>query len=327
MSLSNSQHEALMREYNRTQLYHENLRRTHEAEIYEKIPRIKEIDDEVKSSGHFYAKRNIRGEGFSKDEFLKYLEGLRAEKLSLLKRNGYPENYMELTYTCEKCHDTGYIDGRKCSCYLQAATNLLYNQSGLAGILEKENFDTLTFEYYSRDEKDAFRGRTVFDNMTHVVDACKKYVAEFPDKKGSLFFTGQAGCGKTFLSHCIAKALMDQRISVVYVTAKQLFDLFAEETFNRDKDANASLTQYIFESDLLIIDDLGTEVSNSFTNSSFFSCVNERLVKGKGTIISTNLSLANIRDKYSDRIYSRILGNYTCFSFYGPDIRIAKRYS
>ncbi len=328
MSLSNSQYDTIIREYNRRQLYHINLQNAHIDEIYEKIPRIKEIDDEVKDAGRTQAKKRIRGEKFSKDEFLKYMAALRDEKTALLKANGYPEDYMELTYTCEKCHDTGYINGtEKCSCYLQAATNLLYNQSGLADVLEKENFDTLSFEYYSRDPKDAVRGRTVYENMTMIVESCKKYVAEFPKKKENLFFTGQAGCGKTFLSHCIAKALMDERFSVVYVTAKQLFELFADETFNRDDDGGADLTQYIFESDLLIIDDLGTEVANSFTNSSFFSCVNEREARGKGTIISTNLSLANIRDKYSDRIYSRILGGYKCFNFYGQDIRIAKRYS
>lgn len=327
MSLTNSQHDTLMREYNRRQFYHANLQSAHIDEIYEKIPRIREIDDEIKNAGSKQAKCAIRGESFSRDEFKRYLAKLHDEKISLLKEAGYPEDYMEMTYTCEKCKDTGYINGQKCSCYLQAATDLLYHQSGLMGVLEKENFDTLSYEYYSRDEKLALRGRTVYENMAYVIDECKRYVEDFPKERGSLFFTGQAGCGKTFLSHCIAKALMDECYSVVYVTAKQLFELFADETFNRDSDAGTSTTQYISESDLLIIDDLGTEVSNSFTNSSFFSCVNDRLNLGKGTIISTNLSLEKIRDKYSDRIHSRILGSYKCFSFYGQDIRILKKYS
>lgn len=327
MPLKNAQYDTLMREYNRRQLMHENLRIAHAKEVYDAIPRIREIDAEVSSLSAAQAKRAIRGEALSMTEYKKQLAALKEEKMALLKQGGFPEDYLELTYTCPKCRDTGYIDNQKCSCYLQAATDLLYNQSGLAGILQKENFETLSYTYYSKDEQYAKHGRTVYENMSMIIEACKKYVADFPSAKGNLLFTGSAGCGKTFLSNCIAKAIMDQYYSVVYLTATQLFDLFGKEQFNRDDEQDVDISQYVFDCDLLILDDLGTELSNSFTNSKFFSCINERLSRGNGTIISTNLSLAGIRDTYSDRIYSRILGSYQCFSFYGQDIRILKRYS
>lgn len=327
MPLKNSQYDALMREYNRRQLMHENLRLSRIKEVYKRIPRILEIDNEISSSSASYAKRAIRGENFSMDDYKAHLDQLAAEKQKLLKDAGFAADYLEMTYTCPKCMDTGYVDGKKCTCYLQAATNLLYNQSGLADVLEKENFDTLSYDYYSRDEKFARHGRTVHENMTMVIDACRRYAADFPQKKGNLLFTGSSGCGKTFLSHCIAKAVMDQYYSVAYLTATRLFDLFREEQFRQDDAPEADLNQYVYDCDLLILDDLGSEISNSFTNSKLFTCLNERLSRKKGTIISTNLSLAGIRDTYSDRIYSRIIGNYECFPFYGQDIRLLKRYN
>lgn len=327
MPLKNAQYDTLMREYNRRQLMHEHLRIAHTQEVYSAIPRIREIDMEVSSTSAAQAKRAIRGETFSMAEYKKHLSALKEEKLTLLKKGGFPADYLEMTYTCPKCRDTGYIDGQKCSCYLQAATELLYNQSGLGGILQKENFDTLSYTYYSKEERYAKHGRTVYENMSMIIDACHRYVADFSSVKGNLLFTGSAGCGKTFLSNCIAKAIMDQYYSVVYLTAAQLFDLFGKEQFNRDEEQDADVSQYVFDCDLLILDDLGTELSNSFTNSKLFACINERLSRGNGTIISTNLSLEGIRDTYSDRIYSRILGSYQCFTFYGQDIRILKRYS
>jgi DNA replication protein DnaC len=326
MPLKNAQYDTLMRAYNRRQLQHENERIAHIQEVYEKIPRIREIDETVSAMSAAQAKRAIHGETFAMEDYRQKLALLKAEKLALLSESGYPQNYLDLSYTCPNCHDTGYADGKKCACYLQAATELLYNQSGLAGILQKENFDTLSYAYYSKDEQFAKRGRTVYENMEMIIRACHQYVQDFPHTMGNLLFTGFTGCGKTFLSHCIAKAIMDQYYSVVYVTATQMFDLFAKEQFSSDNEVDTDVSQYVFDCDLLILDDLGTELSNSFTNSKFFSCISERLAREKGTIISTNLSLAGIRDTYSDRIYSRIIGNYQCFDFFGPDIRFLKKY-
>jgi DNA replication protein DnaC len=326
MPLKNAQYDTLMREYNRRQLMHENERIAHQKEVYAAVPRIREIDETVSSLSAAQAKRAIRGEAFSIEDFRRQLASLKEEKSALLTQHGFSKDYLELTYTCPNCHDTGYANGQRCACYLQAATDLLYKQSGLAKILRKENFDTLSYAYYSRDPQFTKGGRTVYDNMDYIIRACHRYVQDFPTEKGNLLFTGSAGCGKTFLSHCIAKALMDQYYSVVYVTAPQMFDMFAKERFERDEESDTDVSQYILDCDLLILDDLGSEHSNSFTHSKFFSCISERQAREKGTIISTNLSLERIRDTYSDRIYSRLLGSYQCFNFYGPDIRILKRY-
>lgn len=326
MPLKNSQYDILMREYNRRQLLHENELLVRKSKVYNAIPRIKEIEDEISSSSAAQAKKRIHKDNSSMEDYKKHISELCEERKMLLSLGGFSPDYLDLTYTCPKCHDTGYIGNQKCSCYLQAATDLLYSQSGLSDILAKENFDTLSFKYYSQDPADAISGRTVYENMTMIVNACQKYVENFPENKGSILFTGKVGCGKTFLSHCIAKAVMDKYYSVMYLTASQLFELIGRADYSREDDSDIDLNHNIYDCDLLILDDLGTEVPNALIKSRFFTCLNERFSRKKGTIISTNLSLKDIRDLYSDRIYSRIVGNYDCFTFYGRDIRLIKRY-
>lgn len=135
---------------------------------------------------------------------------------------------------------------------------------------------------------------------------------------------GDTGTGKTFLSNCIAKSLLDQCFSVIYFTAFELFDIFEKNVFDRASDVS-EIHHQIFDCDLLIIDDLGTEFSNSFTTSQLFLCLNERLLAGKSTVISTNLSMKQIAEMYSERTFSRISSNYTLLKFFGDDIRIKKK--
>ena len=153
-----------------------------------------------------------------------------------------------------------------------------------------------------------------------------EFVADFdhPDTFSNLYLYGDTGIGKTFLSNCVAKELLDRGHSVIYFTAFQLFDILSKGVFEKDEDALAA-HQNIFTCDLLIIDDLGTELSNSFTTSQLFLCLNERILRKKSTIISTNLGMNQIADIYSERVLSRISSNYTLLKLFGADIRILKR--
>lgn len=149
----------------------------------------------------------------------------------------------------------------------------------------------------------------------------------FDTKGGNLLFYGETGVGKTFLTHCIAKELLESAHSVIYFTAFDLFELFSAATFRRSHEEDEVMQRHssIFDCDLLIIDDLGTEMTNSFVSSQLFLCINERLMNGKSTIISTNLSLEALRDLYSERVFSRISSSFQMRKLIGKDIRLLKK--
>ena len=153
---------------------------------------------------------------------------------------------------------------------------------------------------------------------------CRDFIENFDKNFSNLYFYGDTGIGKTFLSNCVAKELMDRGYSVIYFTAFQLFDILSKGIFRREEEAIAA-HQNIFNCDLLIIDDLGTELTNSFTTSQLFLCLNERILRKKSTIISTNLGMNQLADIYSERVLSRISSNYTLIKLFGADIRILKR--
>jgi len=167
---------------------------------------------------------------------------------------------------------------------------------------------------------------TVYDYMSMVIGECKAYVENFGREKGSILFTGSTGCGKTFLSNCIARELLRQCYSVVYLTATDMFDILSESRFGgRDGEEVRDRAAYILDCDLLIIDDLGTELINTFTASQLFYCINERLTKKLGTIISTNLALSRMQDEFTERVTSRIMSQYKVLPLLGEDLRLLRR--
>jgi DNA replication protein DnaC len=180
-----------------------------------------------------------------------------------------------------------------------------------------ENFSSLSYEYYKGDDLEKF---------TKAVQICQNFVKSFHKDYRNLFFYGTVGTGKSFLSCCVAKELMDSGSLVIYFSASQLFDTLSKSTFDKDsKEAVSGISDDICECDLLIIDDLGTELTNSFVSSQLFSCLNNRHLRKKSTIINTNLSLGELRDRYSDRIFSRITSNYEVCKLTGRDIRMQKK--
>ncbi|MCH1984432.1 ATP-binding protein [Ruminococcus sp. OA3] len=324
MPLKNSQYDEIMRDYNRRQLHNKHMLDEHISEAYGEIPRLEEIDREISRLSIQKAKA-LLGAGETADFNLAHvIADLADERKHLLAAYGYPEDYLTMHYDCPLCCDTGYTGTEKCSCFKKAAINLLYTQSNIKEILKKENFDTFSYDYYPETVVSEATGLSALDTARLAVEKSLDFIRSFDQKFDNLFLYGDTGVGKTFLSHCIARELIDTAHCVIYFSAFDLFDLLAQNTFSRSEDSS-ELNEHIFDCDLLIIDDLGTELTNSFVASQLFLCINERLMREKSTLISTNLSLERFSEMYSERVFSRISSNYTMIKLIGNDIRIQKK--
>ncbi len=325
MALTNSQYDKIMRDYEKKQLASREQLQERYDEVYKTIPQLQEYDAQIASCSLAKATQMLFHDDESAMDSLKQeLHILSTEKNTLLKNHGYSIDYLSPTYECNICSDTGYVDGQKCQCFRKSIVELLYLQSNLKEMLEKENFSTFNLSFYSDRAVDSVTGRSSLETMRNSLDTCKDFIDTFGVEDNNLFLYGDTGVGKTFLSHCIAKELIDRSFSVIYFSAFSLFDTLAKSKFQKDLDAK-SMNEYIFDCDLLIIDDLGTELVNSFISSELFQCVNERLIRKKSTVISTNLSLESLRDMYSERTFSRITSNYTMLKLTGDDIRLKKK--
>ncbi len=328
MSLKNSQYQAIMRQYDLTQLKHRHLLDLRRQEIIEKIPAYGQLETDITGIYASRARAAVFGESQPSGPLQAQVAGYRLRQQQLLEAAGYPKDYLELTFTCPDCHDTGFINGEKCHCFKQAMVDLLYNQSNIHEILKKENFNTFNINYYP-DQKDRRLGVSPRELMQATLRTCQDFIHDFDNHDRNLLIYGSTGVGKTFLTNCIAKELLDSAHTVIYLTALQLVNILQTHTFGDDdpEEGNENMAEYILDCDLLIIDDLGTELNNSFVSSQVFLCINERLSGRKSTIISTNLSLDELQNNYSERITSRLLSNYEVLPIIGDDIRIKKAIS
>ena len=325
MALSNAQYDEIMRGYDERQLQNRHITAARLKKAYEIEPRLKAIDNAIASSSIKQAQKLLDGDRGALESLKKQIQAYRDEKKAIYNHLGYPEGYFDPVYTCPDCKDTGYIDGVRCHCFKQAVINTVYSQSNIRQILDRENFSSFSFDYFSDEDINPTTGLSSLKTMENAVRDCKHFIDDFDNKPKNLFLYGNTGVGKTFLSNCVAKELLDKGYSVIYFTAFQLFDILSKGVFEKDSDAIAA-HKNIFDCDLLIIDDLGTELSNSFTASQLFLCINERILRQKSTIISTNLELAQVVDTYSERTLSRISSNYSIIKLFGDDIRIKKRH-
>lgn len=242
----------------------------------------------------------------------------RAELLSML---GYPSDYLDLKYECETCLDTGFTENgtKLCSCMRRALVMAGYESSGIGYLMEKQTFENFDLQYY-KDPADR-------KNMEHNLATVHHYVKVFSDEKSqNLLFFGPTGLGKTHLSSAAAKCLIDRGFDVLYETAQNLFGDFEDERFNRAYNTGVEdrKTDRYFSCDLLIIDDLGAELSNQFTASCLYNLINTRYNTGKSCIISTNLTHSEMEKRYSQRVVSRLLGQYQNLQFTGRDVRMMK---
>lgn len=326
MGLTNSQYDSVIRMYNQRQYQNKYEQDRRIEEIGREIPQVEQINREITSIAVESAKKLLAGDQEARERLKRQIDDLREARRALLLSRGYPEDYLEMHYQCPDCQDTGYRDGQKCHCFRRAQMELLYDQSNIREHMERENFQTFSYEFYDDTVVDERLGKTVREYMRQVVRQCRDYIERFDREKGNLLFTGATGLGKTFLSHCIAKELIDRYYSVVYLSATDLFDLLSANRFSYDPAEEVKdMSQYILDCDLLMIDDLGTELINTFTTSQLFYCINERLNRKKGTVISTNLPVNRLRDEFTDRVASRMISGYQIIPLVGTDIRLQKK--
>lgn len=320
----NNHHLEIMRIYNDINNRQKSLLESRKQEIAMKLPEINNIDRQIGKLCLSVSLNTLqsanKGQDYLKD-LKEKITNLRIKKSELLVSNGYPLDYLQPQYDCEKCKDTGFIGSEKCSCYKSKLVKIYYENSSLSSMLEKNNFENFNLEYYS--DKMGPEKYTPRYNIQRIVSSSLNFIKTFDASDENLLFYGNSGTGKTFLSHCIAKDLIDRGYFIIYKTAEELVKSIRDIRFN----GNSILEEYINNCDLLIIDDLGTEMSSDFSKTELFNLLNLRLLTNKKMIVSTNYSLEELTNIYSERITSRLIGNFTLCKFYGDDIRLQKKFT
>lgn len=289
------------------------------AELHGKLPQVAEIDRALSTTGLRIMKEAMAGREGLSERIAKLEEGnalLLEARREILLANGYPEDYSSVKYECDACMDTGFVNGRMCMCMRRALTLAGYESSGVLKLVGKQNFDTFDMKYYEGEDR---------INMQRIFTHVREYAAGFDGRRmKNLLFMGTTGLGKTHLSSAVAKEVVERGFDVIYESAQKIFSDFEAEKFGRVSPME-HLTERYLDCDLLIIDDLGTEMQSQFTVSCLYHLVNTRLIREKSMIISTNIRKEELLAKYTDRITSRLFGEFEICVFSGKDIRSQKR--
>jgi len=326
-------HREIMREYEFSRNRADSILAKHQANAYEKIPRLAEIDSSLGTLGISLAKMALSGDAEGMKATRTAAAVLKNERNNLLKQKGWDEGYFVPQYRCTNCSDTGYIQETPsslavmCQCLKQRLIDEYYNLSNMNEVLRDENFDTFDIRLFST-EVVAAEGLSPRANIENVHRHATKFVQEFGRGFVNLLLYGETGLGKTFICHCIAHDLLAEGRTVLYLTVPRLCRFIEDYRFNRDSlEEPNEMLDAMDEADLLILDDLGTEISTVVTSAALFDIINQRLITRKPTIISTNLASNDLKSHYSERIVSRFLGNYQMIKFFGDDIRTKKKYA
>lgn len=318
MALSNGQVQEIQRILSERQLEVHRRYLEKREEIFRKLPELEELEEKVRAFSLSVAGEMQQGNREGLLRLKEEIGKLHKEKKALLEGAGYKiQDLEEEEHFCPLCQDTGYVDGKKCQCFLKLQGELLYRQSRMGAVLERENFSKFQLERFDNIEKLGQCGnKTLREYIKEIRDYLTNYCEEYPKNNRSILFTGSTGTGKTYFLHSIAKALLDRGVSVLYFTATGLFEYFSKRMREEDTE------DYIEEVDVILIDDLGTEFSNSFTTSRFFALLNQRILDRKTMLISTNLNFKELRETYSDRVVSRFMSDYEIIPLYGKDQRL-----
>jgi len=301
------------------------------AQVYGSIPQIANIDRTMSRLGMSLPRLALVGDEAGIARTRAEIEDLKDIRHTLLKES-FGENYLTAIYRCDACKDTGYTQvsaGRpvnRCACLKQRLIDEYYAMSNIKGALADENFDTFDIRLFST-EIIPEEGLSPSANMESVYRLATKFVDNFDTEFNNLLLYGDTGLGKTFVCHCIAKDLLDAGKTVLYQTAPRLCKVLEDYRFNRESMTEPNeMLDAIDEVDLLILDDLGSEMTTIVTQAALFEIINQRLLSRKHAVISTNLSPAMLHSDYSERIVSRFVGKYQMIKFFGEDIRVKTKY-
>ena len=302
-----------------------------EAEVYRRLPRVEAIDRELRGTAAKIVLAAFERDG-NPDQALLDLQknnlALQRERAELLVGGGWPFDYLDGGPACAQCQDSGYLpDGTPCQCLSAYYTREQNRRLSKLLDLGSQSFETFSFQWYDKQVWPEYQ-ISPLQNMEIIRDICGDYAHLFSQRSGNLLFTGAPGLGKTFLSACIAREVSEKGFSVVYDTAAHVFQQFESGKFGREnpfeEDPEEEINRYL-NCDLLIMDDVGTEMLTSFVQSVFYRVINDRLLNQKKTILSTNLSMDKLGDRYGAAVLSRIQGEYQILKFFGQDIRMLKR--
>ena len=291
------------------------------AEVHLAIPEVAEIDKALSHTGLSLMKSSMDGENVEAliASVRASNEELRRVRAELLVDHGYPADYTEVKYECTLCGDSGFVDTKMCTCMKKKLIEAGFDASGMGNLLREQSFENFDLTYYQNDPAAARR-------MEQILALMKKYAENFEaGKSGNLVLFGGTGLGKTHLSSAVARGVIERGCDVFYVSAVSMLSDFERERFGNSAGGETGYdTSRYFDCELLIIDDLGTEVHNQFTTSVLYNIINTRINKKLSTVINTNLTQDEFRKHYWDRITSRVLGEYTVLPFLGTDVRAQK---
>lgn len=312
----------ILREYEKLR-YDASRRREQEIKrVYDEFPEVEAIDKKINDFG-ISSTREILKNPEKGDEIVlkmeKEMKKLEKERKKLLSDLNVPEDYNKLKYTCSLCNDTGFIENKKCSCLKERLRQAEYEKSNLGILIKTQNFDTFNFDYY--DDNKNVQGISPLDYVKVAYEKSKKFCENFSDTKNILFY-GNSGLGKTFLSACIAKEIIDKGFYVRFLSATRLFSVYEDYKFNRGNvEENKKIIDEVYSCDLLIIDDLGTESSNQNSVMFLYDILNERIIKDKKIIITTNLGVEEMDRRYTPRFISRLYESFNSIKLEGENIR------
>lgn len=290
-------------------------------ELHKNFPEIKKIDKKLATAGLEIFAASM-GNDADRTERLEEIKNrnlmLQKNREELLLNNGYPKDYSDVKYECELCGDTGFVENKMCSCMKKALVMAGIENSGMAELINEQSFKNYSLDYFSRDPKH-------FEIMKHNKEFLQNYALSFaPQSSKGILMIGGTGLGKTHMSSAVAKCVIEKGFDVFYTGAIDMLSQFEYNRFrNYSSDENEMINRY-FDCDLLIVDDLGTELTNQFSVSTLYNLINVRLSRKKPMIISTNLSKDEIKKRYTDRITSRIFGEFFVLPFVGTDVRAQK---
>lgn len=295
-------------------------------ELSASAPALKKLEDSIAQAGIEVSR--VLLDGVNVQDKIKIIAqknlALQKQRAELLVSLGYTEDYLEPQYTCKLCSDEGFINGRICECHKRLLKEIACRQLSAVSPLEISTFESFKLEYYP-SSVEAESGISPRHKMEEIFMYCKKYAYDFSEFSPSLFLYGPTGLGKTHLSLAVAGEAINHGFGVVYASAQNLLNKMQNEYFGRASDIRGTTEQLVLDCDLLILDDLGAEFSSTYTVSAVYNIINSRLLTGRPVIISTNLTLRELEEKYSQRITSRIIGNYVSLRFFGRDVRQIKR--